>query len=145
MTTQRVVLAAVAVALVALAACAPRVTETRAPLPEAQVFDASREAVHQVIIERLNADGWVLKQSDVAGGFISAEKSLTVTTVRGLMGTSIESIHTQALSFVTSAVGDATRVLIQGGATRNEDFNERVLPTAFAVMEDLAKEFGTPE
>ena len=139
MTTHRVVLLAAAVALVVLAACAPRVTAL--PLPEGAVFAASREAVHQVIIDRLHEDGWVMTQSDAAGGFIAATQTVTVMERRGLLGS--EAVrYTRRLSVTTSEVGNATRVLIQGGSSTNADYNEHVVPTAFAVMEDLTREFG---
>lgn len=105
-------LAALIVAI-ALAACAPAAV----PAAEPVFYQASAEDVYAAVVQAIStspglggSDGWVITESDAAGGFVRAE-----TTVRGFLGAT----RTESVSVVVSqATGGRTQVVIQrsGGA-----------------------------
>jgi uncharacterized protein YaaQ len=100
-----------------LAACAPRAV----PAPEATFYKGTKAELYAAAIEAIstspgldNSSGWIIRQSDSEGGFISAQ---TTVKTYGLFGISTgERIET--LSIVISEAGDnRTQLVIQ----RSED------------------------
>ena len=113
--------------LLVIAACGPR-TRT-VPGAEPEFYRASKDAVFSAVVQAIstspglnNSSGWIITQSDSAGGFVRAE-----TTV----GRDVE-----ALSVVVSANTEGrSQVVIQGTA--------RAANLAQRVRAQLKERFGS--
>jgi uncharacterized protein YaaQ len=96
-----------------LAACAPRAV----PAPEATFYKGTKLELYAAAIEAIstspgldNSSGWVIRQSDSEGGFISAQ---TTVQTYGLFGIRTGE-RVETLSVVISEAGqDRTQVVIQ--------------------------------
>lgn len=97
--------------LLTLMACSPRTVPASEPI----FYRASSEELFAAVVQTIstspgldNSSGWMITQSDAAGGFVRAE---TVVTERGLFGSSRKD---ESLSVVVTAGGEArTQVIIQ--------------------------------
>ncbi len=96
-----------------LAACAPRAV----PAPEATFYKGTKAELYAAAIEAIstspgldNSSGWIIRQSDSEGGFVSAQ---TTVETYGLFGIRTgEQLET--LSIVISEAGDnRTQLVIQ--------------------------------
>jgi uncharacterized protein YaaQ len=111
--------------LLLLAACAPRAV----PAPEATFYKGTKAQLYAAAIEAIstspgldNSSGWVIRQSDSEGGFVSAQ---TTVETFGLFGIKTGE-RLETLSIVISEAGEnRTQLVIQ----RSEDaleLSERV-------------------
>lgn len=104
----------IALLFVLLAACSPRTVPASEPI----FYKASSDELFAAVVQAIstspglnNSSGWMITQSDAAGGFVRAE---TTVTERGLFGSSRKN---ESLSVVVSASGEArTQVVIQESA-----------------------------
>jgi uncharacterized protein YaaQ len=96
-----------------LAACAPRAV----PAPEATFYKGTKAELYAAAIEAIstspgldNSSGWIIRQSDSEGGFVSAQ---TTVQTYGLFGISTGE-RVETLSVVISEAGqDRTQVVLQ--------------------------------
>jgi uncharacterized protein YaaQ len=96
-----------------LAACAPRAV----PAPEATFYKGTKLELYAAAVEAIstspgldNSSGWVIRQSDSEGGFVSAQ---TTVQTYGLFGIKTGE-RVETLSVVISEAGeDRTQVVIQ--------------------------------
>ena len=97
--------------LVLVVACSPRTVPASEPI----FYKASSDELFAAVVQTIstspglnNSSGWMITQSDAAGGFVRAE---TVVTERGLFGSSRKN---ESISVVVSVSGEArTQVVIQ--------------------------------
>lgn len=97
-----------------LVACSPRTVPANEPI----FYKASSDELFAAVVQAIstspgldNSTGWMITQSDAAGGFVRAE---TTVTQRGLFGSSRKD---EAISVVISSGGEArTQVVIQESA-----------------------------
>lgn len=98
----------ISVLAITLAACAP----SAVPAADPVFYQGSAEDVYAAVVQSIStsaglpsSNGWVIVDSDAAGGFVRAE-----TTVRGFLGAT----STETVSVVVSqATGGRTQVVIQ--------------------------------
>ncbi|MGL4609438.1 MAG: hypothetical protein ACRCYY_07100 [Trueperaceae bacterium] len=96
-----------------LAACAPKAV----PAPEATFYKGTKLELYAAAIEAIstspgldNSSGWIIRQSDSSGGFVSAQ---TTVETFGLFGIKTGD-RTETLSIVISEAGaDRTQLVIQ--------------------------------
>lgn len=96
-----------------LAACAPRAV----PAPEATFYKGTKAELYAAAIEAIstspgldNSSGWIIRQSDSEGGFVSAQ---TTVETYGLFGIRTGE-RVETLSIVISEAGEnRTQLVIQ--------------------------------
>jgi uncharacterized protein YaaQ len=108
-----------------LAACAPRAV----PAPEATFYKGTKAELYAAAIEAIstspgldNSSGWIIRQSDSEGGFISAQ---TTVETFGLFGIRTgERIET--LSVVISEAGENRTQLVIQRSEGSAELSQRV-------------------
>lgn len=124
------------VILFLLSACAPT-TKGSAPQPAAPIiYEGTQEAVYAVVTQSITtaqgldgSDGWIIAQSDAAGGFIRAETFVTYY----ILNWPQTPVRVVFNAIVTSNGDSQTQVIIQG--------TEGSESLARKVIEDLNAKF----
>ncbi len=113
--------------LLVIAACGPR-TRT-VPGAEPEFYRASKDAVFSTVVQAIstspgldNSSGWIITQSDSAGGFVRAETTL--------------GRDAEALSVVVSASTEGRSQVVIQGTARAAELAER-------VRTELRERFGS--
>ena len=126
-------------ALIILAACAPQASAPTPAAPEI-VYGGNASQVFSVVVRAIStspglpdSNGWIITQSDAAGGFVSAE---TTVSTRGLFSAE-PIVSRESISVVVSDnTNDQTAVITQ--------FTSGASALAALVHAQLTSEFGEP-
>lgn len=94
-------------------ACAPR---NAVPGAEPIFYNGAQEDVYAAVVQAIstspgieNSNGWIISQSDAAGGFVRAETAITTY----FLGLPNEDKKIESISVVVSAGQNGTQVVIQ--------------------------------
>jgi hypothetical protein len=118
---------------VLIVSCAPRTV----PAAEAVLYKASQADLFAAVVQSIStspglddSNGWIITQSDSAGGFITAE---TLVNVCGFLGLGCETVSERLSVVVSSANNETSQVVIQG--------TQRSAVLAQRVRDDLERQF----